>query len=340
MACSSVGTRACAAATTDERGTDGERGRVRESGGTLCESGGGQRVGCRASGVCSYLVLSCSPTPLRIAPGGEKRPPHVQDEGAPPIRRRRPRKRAPGGALERGPDRTHSPPCAPEPARGRVRRTRVHDMARRLQGGREPADGSSAIEALPHERLARGPLRPLLGRGECAPSHHMRSRRPRRLHAHVRRAGHRQGLARGRRPRWLEATPRPSGYGAGAPRSHARTGLEEAPVVCPSPVEEASSMVMKAAWDEQHTSSTRAAHERRREGDCGWEVRRSGVSGAGGGSMRERAFQSREECGARLRRCTARAMIPERGPRRGVRGVLVHSPSRIKRETNVGLLRT
>ena len=111
-------------------------------------------------------------------------------------------------------------------------------------------------------------------------------------------------------------------------------------MVCPSPVEEASSMVMKAAWDEQHTSSTRAAHERRREGDCGWEVRRSGVSGAGGGSVRERAFQSREECGARLRRCTARAMIPERGPRRGVRGVLVHSPSRIKRETNVGLLRT
>ena len=121
MACSSAGTRACAAATTDERGTDGERGRVRESGGTLCESGGGQRVGCRASGVCSYLVLSCSPTPLRIAPGGEKRPPHVQDEGAPPIRRRRPRKRAPGGALERGPDRTHSPPRAPEPARDRVR---------------------------------------------------------------------------------------------------------------------------------------------------------------------------------------------------------------------------
>jgi hypothetical protein len=25
-------------------------------------------------------------------------------------------------------------------------------------------------------------------------------------------------------------------------------------VVCPSPVEEASSVVMKAAWDEQHTS--------------------------------------------------------------------------------------
>jgi hypothetical protein len=77
----------------------------------------------------------------------------------------------------------------------------------------------------------------------------------------------------------------------------------------------------------------RAAHERRREGDCGWEVRRSGVSGAGGGSVRERAFQSSEECGARLRRCTARAMIPERGPRRRVRGVLVHSPSRIKTET-------
>jgi hypothetical protein len=28
-------------------------------------------VGYRASGVCSYLVLSCSTTPLRIAPGGE-----------------------------------------------------------------------------------------------------------------------------------------------------------------------------------------------------------------------------------------------------------------------------
>lgn len=51
-------------------------------------------------------------------------------------------------------------------------------------------------------------------------------------------------------------------------------------MVCPSPVEEASSVVMKAAWDEQHTSSTRATQGGRlRVGGaavgrqwCGWRL--------------------------------------------------------------------